>query len=93
MALDTQQKRASVLEVPGIQELPTPDASIINVDRMMVSDLFGGLTPPFDDFFFWRRDGNDGQQWTQAGAGGNIFSSSQPVGNNWVKVAEVDDEA
>lgn len=94
MAIDTRQKRSSVLEVPGIQHYPVADGGIDSQDRMQVSGLYAGLAPLFDSFFFWRRSGDGSVTWPKTqGAGG--APSTKVVGKNdpWVPVREVRDSA
>jgi len=45
MAVDTERKRRSVLQIPAFTILPPADSAIDNLDRMVVSYLYGGITP------------------------------------------------
>lgn len=92
MPIDTMQKRSSVLEVPGIQYLPQPDIYITAIDRMLLTGLYGGLEPLFDDFFFWRKVADQELGWKQAQPAGPIFAGQRkPNTTQWVKQTEVRD--
>lgn len=43
--VDTENKRRSVYQVPGITLPPVPDGTIAVLDRMQASWLYGGITP------------------------------------------------
>ena len=45
MAIDTERKRRSVNQLPPLTILPTVDSSIDSQDRMIVSWLYGGISP------------------------------------------------
>lgn len=92
--IDTRQKRASVLEVPGIQYSPVADLVIDSIDRMLIAGLYGGITPLFNDFFFWRKTADGELQWRSTqGASHSFASQRQTESNPWVKQNEIRDEA
>lgn len=44
MAIDTKNKRKSVIEVPGLTLYPDPDGGIDQNDRAIISSIYGGIT-------------------------------------------------
>lgn len=45
MAVNTERKRRSVNQLPPLTILPPADSSIDSQDRMIVSWLYGGISP------------------------------------------------
>lgn len=45
MAVDSERKRRSVIQLPPLTVLPPPDGTIDSQDRMIVSWLYGGIAP------------------------------------------------
>jgi hypothetical protein len=83
MALDTQNKRRSIL---GIK--PVPDSELDSNDRIQFMDWFSGIFPIVERFFFWRKDGRNSTNFNQDGDSSDPFVKGKHSGGYWVPVLD-----
>jgi len=86
--IDTENKRRSVIEVPGISELPVANASVDSRDRAMVTSIYSGIAPTYDPFFFWRNTGNSSGFWVPKEDSSGFMRQKGDASSVWTKMRE-----
>lgn len=79
-----RQKRSSRNCVAGLQRLPTVEGIGINAaKRRMLCDLYGGLIPMFDSFFFWRNAYRESMVTSDMEDGALVTAGEEDASQNW----------
>jgi hypothetical protein len=88
MAIDSEQKRSSGIEIPALMVLPVPDSVDSASDRSQLCDIYSGIAPLVDDFFFWRDDSDVSIVWCPSQDASITSQAQSGASSTWCPVKE-----